>query len=533
MSAARTSAVLLALSLALPQLSSADPSQKKLAVLVVIDQLGSEYLARYGALLDGGLGTMMRRGAFYQNGVHDQANTATGPGHATISTGAWPDVNGIVSNEWFDPKDGARIYCVQDAELGASPRLLMVPTIGDQLRAITSNQSRVVSLSIKDRVAILLGGQDPSIAAWYDSKVGAFVSGRYVKGTPPRWLEAINAENNAEAGRGKVWDRLRNDVDYIGMAGKDDVPWEAQMPGLGRTFPRTVGQDIPDELWRDFYRGTPQLLGALMKAAKAGIEAEKLGRGPAPDLLLLGVSTLDFVGHYYGPTSQEALDVLLRIDRELGELMRFVDQKLGQGQTLWVLTGDHGVALAPEAASEFGLRAARIGGTPLQTLASAALAPLVPKGKPPVMVTLVDAPLLYLSPTEPGIDRTALRRAVAAAIRQSPTIVEAWAWEDVDRFHPPWREMYRRVLYPGREPDVLFRQRPGDVLDEHYGTGTNHGSPYAYDTHVPIMFYGPGVHPGREVAAVPVTAIAPTLAAWFGIPPPAAALERPLSLVSP
>ena len=116
---------------------------------------------------------------------------------------------------------------------------------------------------------------------------------------------------------------------------------------------------------------------------------------------------------------------------------------------------------------------------------------------------------------------------------QSPTIVEAWAWEDVDRFHPPWREMYRRVLYPGREPDVLFRQRPGDVLDEHYGTGTNHGSPYAYDTHVPIMFYGPGVHPGREVAAVPVTAIAPTLAAWFGIPPPAAALERPLSLVSP
>lgn len=511
----------------------AEESGHKLAVLVVVDQLASEYMSRWGSLLDGGLGALMKRGAYYPNGVHDQANTATGPGHATIITGTWPDVHGIVSNEWFDPKDGARVYCVQDPEVGASPRLMMATSIGDQLRALTGQRSKVIALAIKDRVAILTGGQSPNLAAWYDSKTGAFTAGRWYKGggVLPAWLERLNATDSAEAARGNTWERLRGDLDYKALASRDDAPWEGLIGGLGRTFPRKLGEGASDEAWRDTYRGSPPLLDALFRAARSAVESEKLGRGPTPDLLVLGVSTLDFVGHYYGSTSQEALDVLLRIDRGLGELMRAVELQVGQGQTLWVVTGDHGVAIAPEAAEEMGIRAARVTGTPLQLIVAEALRPLAAKGKGQTAVSYIDAPLVYLTPTEPGVDRSALRRAAAQALRAHPTIIEAWSWEDVDRFHPPFREMYRRVLYPGREPDVLIRQRPYDLLDERYGSGTNHGSPYSYDTHVPIMLMGPGVRVERDPVTVPVTAIAPTMAAWFGIPPPSAATEQPLSAV--
>lgn len=516
---------------ALPE--AAAQERPSLVVLVSVDQLGSEYLTRWERLLDGGLGALRRRGAYYPNGVHAQANTATGPGHASIVTGTWPELHGVVSNLWYDPADGALTYCVQDSKYGLGPGLMMMPTIGDQLRWATGGQAKVVSIGIKDRVAVLMGGQRPTLAAWYDDTSGAFTAGRWYEAPPPPWLAEVNAGQNATKSFGVTWDRLLPGLDYQKHATADDMAYEGPIPGLGRTFPHVYGKGLegPGEKWFDVYPATPALLDTLFTMVHRAIDEEQLGKRGTTDLLLVGVSTLDYAGHYWGPHSQETLDVLLRIDRALAGLMKHVDERIGGGRTLWVLTADHGVATAPELAKSLGLKASRVPGRDLEELVNAALRPLARKNQPALKVQLIDPPLVFLNHDDPGADRRAAQRAAAKALRSHPAIIEAWASADVDRFSEPFRSMYRRVLYPGREPDLMYRGRPGDLIHSKHGTGSNHGSPYTYDTHVPIFVSGPRVRRSEDSRPYPITAIAPTIAAILGITPPAGALEKPLPIV--
>lgn len=517
--------------------SSVARPRPRLAVLVVVDQLGSESWNRWLPLADGGFAELARRGAVYPAGRHAQANTATGPGHASIATGSWPNVHGVVSNEWYDPSSGALVYCVGDPEHEFGPKKLAVPTLADQLRVATQGRARVASIALKDRVAILLGGQRPDLALWYDYRRGALAHGRWSGAEAPAWLAPLRALGDPEAARGKVWDRLRPELDYEAWSTRDDNPWEGQIPGLGRTFPRTLGDGTTLETWRDPFRATPGLLDAVFTIAERATVELGLGADDAPDLLAIGASSLDFAGHFYGPRAQESLDVFLRTDRALGRLMRALEARLGRDAIVYALTGDHGAALAPEDAAELGLPAARIRGRPLEDTIERALAPLATGKQRAVKVKWIDAPLLYLdwpeSPPPGSPERAALRRAAARALRTSPHVIDAQASEDVRAFAEPWRPLFERVLFPGREPDLLFLQRPHDVIDARYGTGSNHGTPYAYDMNVPIVVAGPGVRAGRDARPVDVTRIVPTLSALLHINPPAAALEAPLPAIDP
>jgi hypothetical protein len=519
------------------KMSASSKPRARLAVLVVVDQLGSESWNRWLPLADGGFAELARRGAVYPTGRHAQANTATGPGHASIATGAWPNVHGVVSNEWYDANTGALVYCVGDPEHEFGPKQLAVPTLADQLRAATQGRGRVVSIAIKDRVAILLGGQRPDLALWYDYRRGALVHGRWSGAAAPAWLAPLRAIGDPEAVRGQVWDRLRPDLDYAAWSTRDDNPWEGQLPGLGRTFPRTLGEGAALEAWREPFRATPALLDGVFTIAERATVELGLGADDAPDLLAVGASSLDFVGHYYGPRAQESLDVFLRTDRALGRLMRALEARLGRDAIVYALTGDHGAALAPEDAAELGLPAMRIRGRPLEDTIERALAPLATGKQRPVKVKWIDAPLLYLdwpeSPPPGSAERTALRRAAARALRTSPHVLDARAVEDVRDFAEPWRPLFERVVFPGREPDLLLLQRPHDVIDARYGTGSNHGTPYAYDMNVPIVIAGPGVRASRDPRPVDVTRIVPTLSALLHINPPAAALEAPLPAIDP
>ncbi|MBI2376002.1 MAG: alkaline phosphatase family protein [Deltaproteobacteria bacterium] len=499
----------------------------RLAVVVVVDQLGASYIARYRHLLDGGIGSMIARGAYFPEGEHDYANTATGPGHATIATGAYPSEHGIVNNDWRDERTGAEVYCVGVRATEATPENLRAPTLADTLRLYTRGQARVVSLAIKDRAAVLSGGRRPTAVVFYDELIGSFVSGRYAEKTELPWLASF--EVNARARHGRSWNRLRPDLDYEREAGPDDGPWETDVPGIGKTFPRVLGTglDVADPLWSRAFRVTPDALDGLFELADRAIEAESLGRGPSTDLLFIGASSLDFAGHAFGPTSQEALDQLLRTDRRLGELEKKLDRLLGAGRTLWALTGDHGMADAPEAATLAGLPEERVSIDATSAALDAELAKLVRPGEAAPKVASLDPPQLYLQHV-PNVDRPLARRAAARALAERRGVIEALAIDDLEKLSSTQKVWFERILHPGRRADVYLRTEPLVLFS--WETGANHGSPHVHDMRVPIALKGPGVVRVVDPRPVSVTRIAPTLAILLGIPPPSSAHEAPLPI---
>jgi predicted AlkP superfamily pyrophosphatase or phosphodiesterase len=514
--------------LAGPRIAAAAPP--KLVLVVSIDQLSAHQLERWGPLFTGGLGRLMRQGAFYTQARFAYANTETAPGHATLATGAWPSAHGVVANYWYAEGSGREVYCYEDAKYGRSPANLQAPTVADALRLATAGKGKVVSVSLKDRAAIPLGGHRPDLAAWYEEASGRMVSGRWPGARTPAWFEGAVADMTAESVRGQPWERLRADLDYTAHAGPDDHPAEGDIPGLGRTFPRRVPEDLAQDALREIYPTTPQALDALFQLARVAVKEEALGQHPVTDLLAIGVTTTDYVGHWWGGYSHEALDTLLRVDARLGELLAHLDRTLGRGQVLVLVSADHGITPTPEKAPLLGISAERLDKKRLLDAMQAVL-------PPGTRVVDIDAPAIYLSPTPPGVDRLALARKAAAALMAEPGIVEAYAPEDVARFPQPFATFYARSLFPGRRPDVQLRARPHAYISrvdaEGRGTGTGHGAPYLYDQAVPVLLAGPGVRAGVDRRPVDMTRVAPTLAALLGIPPPAAAFDAPLPAADP
>ena len=493
-------------------------------LLVIVDQLTSEHIDRYRPLLRGGLGRMIRTGALYREGRFAYGNTETGPGHATVATGAWPDVHGIVGNAWVDRASGAMVRCVEDRTLGTSPHYMRAPGIADALKLATRGQGRVVAFGIKPRSSVLTAGQRPDLVVWYDDKAGRYVPGRYKDmPAPPAWFVRTAMTIGPELSAGQTWDRYRLDVDYAAWAQPDDRPSERDMPGLGRTFPRRLG--TPAAAWPVLYKFTPASLDDLMTLATAAVDSGDLGHDAAPDLLYLGISTFDYVGHAFGPGSQESLDILLRIDAALGRLQDRLTKRLGAGRVLTVVTSDHGVLPMPEAARAYGTSAGRIAAQTFHEVLDG-------------QVRAIHPPRLYLKSSlrRGGPSPVKARRALAARLAARPEILEAYVPEDVDRFPAPYRTFFRRMLVDGRTPDIIFRHAPlqyvsSQVAADGTGQGTGHGSPYLYDQTVPILLSGPKVRSLVDARPVMMTRVAPTIAAVLGIPPPAAAHAEPLEAV--
>jgi predicted AlkP superfamily pyrophosphatase or phosphodiesterase len=515
---------------------AADAARPSLVVVVVVDQLGAHYVRRWGHLLTEGVGPLARRGAFFRRGLFAFANTETSSGHATIATGAWPNVHGLVANTWYDAS-GRAVYCLEDLESGRSPKNLETPGIADALKLSTLGRAKTISLAIKDRAAIAMGGTRPTLVAWYDLEAGRMVAGKWPGvPPPPEWFQKIALERTAAASFGKEWVRLRSNLDYSREAGPDDLPIERDIAGVGRSFPRTYGQGLQgpaDEAWRRSYAGTPAALDVLASMALTAIDEERLGRRGTVDYLAIGVSTLDYSGHWWGSHSQETLDVLLRVDRFIGELMGRIDLRLGEGSAVVVVTGDHGFTPTPEEAVRSGVESRRIPPEPLIQAANEALAREF--GKEEISVLDLNPPRIYLSPTRPGVDRLRIARRVAEVLAERPELADAIVPADLGRWPEPLRSYFERSLFPGRNPDVLVLHRAHELIDHvepgGHGIGTAHGSPYAYDTTVPILIAGPGVRRGSYERPMMMTRVAPTVAALIGIEPPAAAMDRPLPAV--
>lgn len=533
----------------------------RLVLLIVVDQFRYDYFERFGDLfVEGGLKRLMREGAFWTNVNYDHMPTFTAPGHATMMTGAWPAESGIVANEWPDRESGKRVTSVSDetarllggaeGEPASSPRRLMASTLGDELRLATNDRSKVIGISAKDRSAILPAGRHASAAYWFSEQTGRMVTSNYYFNQVPAWVESFNATRPTDDFFRKPWERLLPDeAEYLRRAGPDAPPWEIlRGEGEGKdtnTFPHIItgGASMPG---RDFYRlgfaYSPFSNDLLVSFTEQAIINEQLGADDDTDVLTLSFSANDYVGHRFGPYSQEMMDITLRVDRQIKALLDFVNGRVGLQNTLVVFTADHGVAPIPEHAAALGLPGGRIEAADVtRAMRLAISARYNPKNEQPDRTadyifkykegdTFKDAFYngnLYFNPValkRDGINQEEIERISGEAVMTVPGVRGYFTRTQLQRGAvSPADPVARRVLhgfYARRSGDVIVIYEPFKKIFD-YAIPADHGSPYSYDTHVPlIIMYARSLKPGRYMEAATPADIAPTLSAILDIQAP-------------
>ena len=542
----------LALAVPVPEASSAP----RLVLQITVDQLRGDLPGRYAdRLTEGGFRYLMEKGTWYANAHYQHANTETAVGHATLATGADPSRHGIVANDWIDQDTGAFVYNTEDerhhiigrepkAHEGVSPRNLAASTFGDELVVHNGGRSRVFSVSVKDRGAILPGGHVGKVF-WFSKSSGDFVTSTYYYDDYPAWVKHWNAAKPADAFKGKSWELLNDRSTYV-HGQMDDRPYEADLKPLGRTFPHPLGGDT-----KYFYlllTLTPIGDVLTLDFAKTLVENEKLGQNDkgAPDYLQISFSSTDYIGHLFGPSSLETEDNILRLDRTLADLFQFIDEKVGLDHTLIVLSADHGAPEAPEYMDTLGLSTGRFAFDWFKTEGPLTEA-LQKKFGRDDLISGHSHPYLYLNLeaiSSAGLDLSKVERFVADELMKIPGIAYALTRSDLlaGRItESPIQNQIRRSFHPTRSGNIHMVPEQYWFLHsteeaEKMGIGSIaaiHGSPWAYDTYVPIFFVGSGVPAqiiGRRVAP---TDIAPTLAAYLGVKPPSGSVGTVLTEVLP
>lgn len=511
----------------------------RLAVIIVVDQFRADYLVRFRSNFTGGLERLLADGRVFVNANFEQWPTVTAVGHATVATGATPSGHGIVGNDWYDRGDRRAVTSVDDPKAprvpegasGASPWRLRGTTIGDELKLATRNRAKVVSVSIKARSAVLMGGHRPDTAVWFDDGLGSFVSSRHYGSQLPAWVERLNASRPADRFFAMKWGLLLPENAY---APSDPYETPNEAPAWGsRGFPKALAEGIEGPNSKFYARVTESPYGndLVAAAARAAVEGERLGADEVPDLLCLSFSSNDLVGHAYGPYSREVEDITLRTDRLIGELLDFLDERVGRGRYVVALTADHGVAPTPSDATNLGGRYAKLepAGPGLERALEARF------GKGPWVLHVSSYTGIYLNrdlASARGVDVAELERAAAAEMSRLPGVRAVYtASELAAGGRADGTIMSRRVSvshFPGRSPDVVVIFEPFVVTSS--PGGTTHGTPYNYDAHVPLVFYGFGVAGGVVTDPVAIADLAPTLTTVLGVVPPSNATGRPLRL---
>ena len=533
-----------------PRPEIAEPSPPPRLVLVIsVDQLRAD---RLDPRLPGGLGRLAREGRVFADAAHAHSDTETCPGHAVLLTGRHPGPAGVPANDWIDRASGRSRYCVEDdgpegAVLGApasapgevptgrSPRLLRVDAFGDWLRAARPG-ARVFTVSGKDRSAIAMGGRRPDAAYWLDLGALGFTTSAWYRDALPDWVRAWHGENGAWLAQ--VPERWEHATGAPANGARPD-PSAGEATLHSATSPHPV-RDADLRRFVDRLRFTPFLDDLTLDFALTLFEEEGLGRDETVDLLAIGLSATDYVGHLYGPGSQEARDALLRLDAALGRFLEIVDARVGPGRTLVVLSADHGVLELPEWLSATGtgecpLPGGRGDGRAVLGAAAAALAKRF--GAPPAPHTswlLSSGYALTVNRAAAEARRIPPERIVAVAreaLAAQPGVARVWTAAEIEGGGgpEPFATLYRHSFDPERSGDLVV-QPVGTCLLSERPQGTTHGSPYLYDRAVPVVFAGPGVAPGVVRGQVAPVDIAPTLAQALGIPAPPALDGRPLPL---
>jgi predicted AlkP superfamily pyrophosphatase or phosphodiesterase len=513
----------------------------RLVLGIVIDQFRYDYLTRFEDLFGArGFRLLLREGAVFTNANYVYLPTVTACGHATFMSGSIPAVHGIVGNEWFDREAGRIVTSISDdnvkllggqGEEPASPSRMIGSTVGDQLRLTNNGRSKVLGISLKDRAAILPAGKHPNGAYWFDSTYGTFVSSTYYFPDLPAWAKEFNQNNRPDKYFGARWDRLLPAVAYQRSL-PDDSPYERSP--RGNTFPHIIngGESKPGKLFYEHFEESPFANEYTAAFAKAAIEGEKLGQDDYPDLLTLSFSANDKVGHSFGPNSQEVEDITLRTDRVLSDLLSYIDQKVGLANTIIVLTADHGVAPIPEYSRDIGLGGGRIEGKSIADAIQTVLSKRFGTGTWIRAAVNGNIYFDYDVVERQSANRQEVERASCEAALKVQGVGYCFTRTQL-LSGPSSSHWFSRQAANG-----FYAQRSGDlviVLKPFYlqgaEAGTSHSTPYSYDTHVPVIFYGAGIPAGTYSNPSSPSDIAPTLSFLLKIEPPSNTIGRVLTEV--
>ncbi len=515
-------------------------AKPRLVVFLVVDGLPQRQVMDYrDQLAPDGLRRFLDRGAWFSEAHYGHSFTVTAAGHATMLTGAYPHRTGIIANDWRDHKTGEVEYCTGDTAHtyignatkkldGTSPKNLQAETVGDVLRTRNAN-SKVFAISGKDRGAILPGGKS-GIAYMYMAQSGEFASSTYYMKDHPDWVKAFNARKLADAYFGTEWKALLPETEYARSL-PDNQKWYAK----GGSLPAKMGQAStrPDGPFYASLLRSPFVDEMSLQFARELIRAEALGADDLPDILSVSLSGHDYVNHGFGAESRLSHDHVLQLDRLFQAFFRDLDQLVGKDNYLLVLTADHGFMPAPEHSQMLGANAGRLSGS--ATLAKLNKALEARFGTGPF--------IRYFSARGLVINRdvTAARGASVEAVAEEarklllaePAVEAVYTRAELESKSAagkPFFEQMARTWHRERSGDVEYVLKPNWMMTSATNM-TTHGSPHRYDTHVPILFYGPAwVKPGQRDGRVEVVDIAPTLAQVLGVPAPSAAEGKPLPL---
>src|SRR5258706_9875996 len=534
------------------------PAKPKLVVLLVVDQMRGDYLDKFLGQWTGGLRRLVEEGAWFRDAAFPYPARETCVGHATISTGAFPATHGMVANAWWDRKEKKMVTCTADPDpsvkntgyAGATPKgadtawRMAVPSFAEELKFQTSGATRIVTFSLKARAAITMAGHKAAAATWFDG--GAWVTSSPY-GTLP-FIEEQAKSHPAKADFGKTWSlSLPESAYWYGEKALGAVPPD----GWDLTFPHPLrgkmGVGEPDGAFYEQWASSPYADTALTELAEKAVDALDLGKTAGTDFLAIGYSSVDYVGHEFGPRSREIQDILVRLDQDLGKLFAHLDRKVGRGNYVVALSADHGVVPIPEDMQKTGAHAGLLHLPELQERIEKAVEPFN-YAKP--AVARISGSDIYFAP---GVydklqqDHAALQVVLDAALAQ-PGVAAVYRAEELrDRpaTQSPAHRAFANSYFPGRSGDLFILPKPYWLLDgtpigkqRSYGTG--HGVPYNYDQHVPVLLMGFCIQPGQYFQSITPADIAPTFTALSGITlaPPAShilaeALEKPVSISPP
>jgi len=538
---------------------AAAPAKPRLILQITVDALRGDLPRRYAHVLgDGGFRYLMDQGINYTNANYQHANTETIVGHVSLATGSVPAAHGMVGNVWFDRALGRLTYNIEDPRYhlltagadvdqkteidptqkaakvdGRSPAAILSSTFSDELAAHFGGRSKIFAVSVKDRGAVSMAGHAGK-AFWFSKSSGEFVTSSYYYRQYPDWVNAWNAGKPALAYAGQSWTLLYAPSRYR-FGDADDRAYETDFPGFGRTFPHAWGEA------GDKYLTTRLTLGPAgdeltLDFAKALLDNEQLGQDEVPDYLAVSFSSTDYVGHLFGASSLESEDNLAHLDRTLADLLAHVDRKVGLANTLIVLSADHGQPEAPGYLHGQGMENAHYFDTSALDKAPAIAALKAQFGIGEELIEAFFQPYIYLNHDlirEQGLDQAAVEQAVAAELMKFDGVAAAVSSTALRTASLPDTLLMRAILrnfHPRRSGDIYLVFEQNVFINDFDGltVASTHGSPWRYDTYVPVIFAGAGLLPRSVSRPITPYDIAPTLADFLGLKPPSGAVGNPL-----
>ena len=522
------------------------PVTPRLVLQITVDQLRGDLPHRYLAGMgEGGFRYLLANGVVYEDAHHAHSNTETIVGHTTLATGAHPAAHGLVGNVWFDRTEERMVYNIEDSRYplltsgadvdrkteidptqraarseGRSPATILVSTFGDELAIHTGGAAKVFGVSVKDRGAVSMAGH-AGTAYWFSKAAGEFVTSTFYLDAYPDWVVDFNANDPAGAYAGTNWELMDERETYI-FGDQDDQPWETSLGSFGRVFPHAYGP-ADDPYFTTYLTLSPAGDEMTLAFAKELLVNEGLGNDEVTDYLSVSISSTDYVGHIFGPSSLEAEDNLRLLDRSLADVLSFVDEQVGLDQTLVVLSADHGGPEPPPQLQTYGLDAHYV--DPDSWDKEAGIARL--KDRFGVGEELIDAffpPYVYLNREvmeSHGLDATEVEEAVAREIMKFEGVSLAISSHALTGGGIPVTPLTESVLHshnPRRSGDVFVVFEPNWFINDFDGleVATTHGSPWRYDTFVPVIFAGMDLEPRRVARRIHTTDVATTISAFVG-----------------